>query len=509
MGKSQEYWNNRSVELNESLLAVGDEFYKRLSLEYEKTVNRIEKEIEAFYSRFSVENKISYSQAKKILTSSERKRYMLDLDDYIKKGNTLSYSNKWAKELENASTAHRVTRLQALQLQMKQQIEELYFKYDKGLTETVETIFHDGYYKSVYDFQKEYGLNPSFSTLDTEKIKNAIAKPWAPDGSNFSDKIWKDKEKLTNYLNQEMTQAFIRGESPTRLIKEIKRLFGVSSSNAARLVQTESAYFSALSKLESYKASGFKKYIIVAVMDVKTSRICKEMDGEVFDIEDFMPGATANPFHPRCRTTTAPYVGSKEGQKSPGMLYDHDKKRMYSIPEDMTFKEWYAEYVLNKENIDKPRKNDTIDLTDNEQRAVNRYIGGESYVLNEKLRNDEALTKHEQDWYDNLNSALDKMPDYEGFISRSLYLEDTQIESYIKENPIGSIKKYHGFTSFTKGDIYNPEAQVQIFVESKKGKNISMFNAEEDEILYKAGTEFKIMSFEYLDGYMYIYLEEI
>src|SRR6185312_8870527 len=99
-----------------------------------------------------------------------------------------------------------------------------------------------------------------------------------------------------------MTQAFARGEGPQRLISVIQKKMNTSRSNAARLVQTEQAFFSAVSQRDVFKELDVERYEIVATLDSKTSDICQSLDGEVFKMSDYEPGVTANPFHPRCRT---------------------------------------------------------------------------------------------------------------------------------------------------------------------------------------------------------------
>ncbi len=58
-GSVQNYWNDRAVILNESLLKRGDDFYLSLASAYELAGNRIRKEIDAFYNRFAKDNKVT------------------------------------------------------------------------------------------------------------------------------------------------------------------------------------------------------------------------------------------------------------------------------------------------------------------------------------------------------------------------------------------------------------------------------------------------------------------
>jgi len=71
-----------------------------------------------------------------------------------------------------------------------------------------------------------------------------------------------------------------------------------------RRVQTDVA-------MDSYKASGVEKYVYMAV-NPRACPICREIDGNVYDVADAEPAKNAPPMHPRCHCTTAPYVDEDE-----------------------------------------------------------------------------------------------------------------------------------------------------------------------------------------------------
>lgn len=108
--KNKGYWQKRFDLLQAQQLNKGIEFYHNLSEQYDKAAASVQKEIEAFYQRFAKNNELDLFEAKKLLNSRQLKEFRWDVAEYIKKGKTLNYSDKWAKELENASIRYRVTR---------------------------------------------------------------------------------------------------------------------------------------------------------------------------------------------------------------------------------------------------------------------------------------------------------------------------------------------------------------------------------------------------------------
>lgn len=87
--------------------------------------------------------------------------------------------------------------------------------------------YGETYYHTAYEIQKGNGVGWSLNRLDTNKVNAIIHKPWAADGKNFSDRIWEDKTKLINTLHTGLTQNFIRGEAPDKLISSITKEFNV------------------------------------------------------------------------------------------------------------------------------------------------------------------------------------------------------------------------------------------------------------------------------------------
>lgn len=343
--RNAEYWQKRFDLLQASLLNKGIEYYNDLSVQYDKASLSVQKEIEAFYQRFADNNKMDLFEARKLLNTRQLKEFRWSVEEYIEKGQTLNYSNQWAKELENASTRHRVTRLQAMQLQMQQQVEALMGNEVDGLDNLISDIYEDGYYRTIFEVQKGAGVGESFATLDTDKISKVISKPWATDGTNFSERVWGEhRASLVQSLNADFTQAIIRGDAPDKLIKKIADDFGVAKYKAKRLVLTESSFFSSESHKDAYKELGVEEVKILATLDIGTCTDCGERDGEKIPMSMYETGVTVPPFHPNCKCTTAPVDDFDDGIESYRAARDENGK-YYEVPDSMTYKQWKEKYV--------------------------------------------------------------------------------------------------------------------------------------------------------------------
>lgn len=92
---------------------------------------------------------------------------------------------------------------------------------------------------------------------------------------------------------------------------------------------------------------------------------------------------------------------------------------------------------------------------------------------------------------------------------KELLGDEKAVQDFLKEYKIGKTIAYKEFLSTTKGDTYNPDGQIQIFIQdAKNGKDISVFNEQEQEVLYKNDLEFNVIYMTENEGKYYILLEE-
>lgn len=212
----------------------------------------------------------------------------------------------------------------------------------------LSTVYEDSVYKTAYETQKLRGEYSTFREVAKRDIETAISKPWVTDGKDFSTRIWENKAQLINTLQTEMTRSFMIGEGAAPLINRIQKRFNVSFSNARRLVETETAYVQEKGMLDTYEALDVEQYQILAVLDMKTSDICRHLDKKVFDKKDAKPGITVPPFHCYCRSTTTPYIdGITDGTGDTRAVRDPVTGKTVFVESDLSYEEWYNKYVKN------------------------------------------------------------------------------------------------------------------------------------------------------------------
>jgi len=340
--KNSAYWKRRMEMLETAQLEKGQRFYADLERQYRIASANIEKEINNWYQRFAENNQITMAEAKKLLKTGELAEFKWNVQEYIKYGEENALNQQWMKELENASARVHISRLEALKIQLQQQVEVLYGNQSDGLDKLLRDIYSEGYYHTAFEIQRGFNIGWDLHDLDSNQLDKILSRPWSLDGRTFSDRIWVNKQQLIGSLQTQLTQAVIRGESPDVLIKNLAQQMNVDKNKAGRLIMTESAAFASAAQKDCFKALDVEKYEIVATLDNRTSQICQDLDGEVFDMKDYQVGVTAPPFHPWCRTTTVPYFEDNYGERA---ARDEKTGKTYYVPSNMKYKDWKKAFV--------------------------------------------------------------------------------------------------------------------------------------------------------------------
>lgn len=152
------------------------------------------------------------------------------------------------------------------------------------------------------------------------------------------------------------------------------------------------------------------------------------------------------------------------------------------------------------------------ELSGKEKAAIIRYVSPDAYVLNDKLRRgvETELTDMEKEWIKNLDMAIEKLPNYEGGLNRSItFVFEEDAQKFFDEFHKGKEYIANQYLSTTKSGVYNEDAQVQIYIQNaKNGKDLGKFNDMENEVLYPYGTKFEVVNKIEKDGRFYILLEE-
>ena len=124
--RNADYWRGRFSILEDSAHREAQKTIQDMEELYLDAQRSVQKEIESWYARFAVNNQISLTDARKWLTAGQLEEFHWSVEQYIKIGEQAGLDAAWLKKLENASARFHISRLEAVQTGIQQQLELLY-----------------------------------------------------------------------------------------------------------------------------------------------------------------------------------------------------------------------------------------------------------------------------------------------------------------------------------------------------------------------------------------------
>lgn len=413
---AESYFLKRNIENEEAMHRNLDAKEAVMLESYIQAQDYLNKQVKKIYDRYLNKSGLDEVEVRKILNTSASLTDLAELQRLSKSLTDKEIQSDVKAYLNGLAVKHRISLLETLKakaylvakqianVQLDTQtdfyIDTIREAYEEAATEAIvgqteqKITIKEGQYPKfvatksqevlqIRDIQTEKVVKkfvlqpdpevPEFKEMSTTYVKNILESEWK--GSNYSKRIWGDTDLLAKRLEELFTVKNLTGMSESEMAKILANKFDTSMYVARRLVRTESNYMAGQAKLRSWKAHGVDKYILIAVLDFRTSAICRSIDGKIYDVEKAVcNGKDGNypPFHPWCRTIPAAYFGERtlDGKRTAN---DPLAKKTFEIDQRTNYKEW--EEMLTKrhgkeeiETFRKKVKNLTADI-----KQFNRY----------------------------------------------------------------------------------------------------------------------------------------
>lgn len=311
--KIDEYWTERALQQEQNAQIVADRYMAQIGQSLADYKHQLVSEIEKFYARYAVDNKMTHAEAKQYLTDKERREF---------KHVTLERFREMALNpdtptplLDALGYRHRISRKEALLAEIERLTAELYGKPD-GIHDKVTEALSDVYIKGKIHQAKNlahFGIIEK-PILGVDAVKHKMASNWS--GKTFSTNVWGHEEATYKAISDILNKGLTGGWSIDRIARALSERTGVAYHRADTLVRTETTFYNNLATLDAIKELGGDHYEIVAVLDSRTSEICQSENHKVYSVKEYEPGRTAPPFHVRCRSTIRPAVKSDKKGKT-------------------------------------------------------------------------------------------------------------------------------------------------------------------------------------------------
>ena len=205
------------------------------------------------------------------------------------------------------SDLYKSDRYYKLMNEVNEELWNLAQKQEKMLENSMMGVYEEQSLIEKDVLGDRFGL---YASVDREAAKTVVNELWCSDGKGFSDRIWKNKDYLTQRLEESLFDFVSRGQPTAQLTSDLiadqigpqaaelgsvlDDDFREAYNNARRLVRTETARVQNRATQDRYKEAGFTKWRVIAEPDC--CDVCADLAEQVFDIDDLVI-----PAHPNCR----------------------------------------------------------------------------------------------------------------------------------------------------------------------------------------------------------------
>lgn len=438
--KIDEYWTERALQQEQNAQIVADRYMAQIGQSLADYKHQLVSEIEKFYARYAVDNKMTHAEAKQYLTDKERREF---------KNVTLERFREMALNpdtptplLDALGYRHRISRKEALLAEIERLTAELYGK-PEGIHDKVTEALSDVYIKGKIHQAKNlahFGIIEK-PILGVDAVKHKMASNWS--GKTFSTNVWGHDAAVYKSISDTINKGLTGGWSIDRMARALSERTGVAYHRADTLVRTETTFYNNLATLDTIKELGGDYYEIVAVLDSRTSEICRLENHEVHSVKEYEPGRTAPPFHVRCRSTIRPAVKSDKPSPYFDILQNDGSVKLATEQRslDEIFAGWEreGEAVLRGVKASNPEVADKVFVADKPNEIDDFFKKQKSYQkwyneLDEKQK--DAIFNYTMSPHEQINSVMRQ--GYEEYRKNGLMgIEASEIpyvERYLQEN---------------------------------------------------------------------------
>lgn len=360
------YWEQRQVQNMYHYMEKAEDAADQIAKLYQKASGYISHQADAIFDKYQTKHRLTEAEAYRLINQLQDKASLDELLQKLRNGE--DHQKELLAKLEAPAYQARLERLKQLQNQIDQIMTEVYDQVKQKNRSHYVDLGNEAYYRGIFDLQQQAEAAFGFSYISAKQIEAAVNRKWS--GKNYSERIWKNTRLLAQELKQELLINLVTGRTNREVAEIIQNKFGKGASKARRLVRTESNYLATELNFKAYEECGVEKYQYLATLDLRTSEICRGLDGKLFLVKDRKAGVNCPPMHPWCRSTTISVVEESLIAKMQRSAIDPATGKRIKVRRSMNYEKWYDKYVRGKpavEREEKKLKNRTADRSQHQK----------------------------------------------------------------------------------------------------------------------------------------------
>ena len=368
MAGDKRYWQRRAAQRMWEQMQSAEQTADQIVRLYVNASQYLKKSIDGIFDKYQTKHRLPEREARELLNALQNKASIQELQKKLQETSDRDERKDLLSQLEAPAYRARIERLERLQGQIDLVMNQVYRQERKLSAAHYVDLAEDVYNHAAFDIQQRTGMGFPVTHISQNQIDKVVNSKWS--GKNYSSRIWGNTQALAQDLKEELLMDLVSGRTERETAEILSKKFGASASKARRLVRTESCYISNQMEMQSYKECGIEKYQYLATLDLRTSETCRALDGKIFLVSEQQVGKNCPPMHPWCRSTTIAYISADVMADMKRRARDPVTGKLYEVPGDMNYQEWYAKYVegnTEAEAREKASKNTSSDQKQFEQ----------------------------------------------------------------------------------------------------------------------------------------------
>lgn len=376
------YWEQRQQQLVSQLEKDESALKKKMSDYYDKESRKLEKEIAAYYTMYGTDNVIEYRTLMQNLSDEDKRRLIERMKDFAQ------LYPEYADVLPVRESIYNLNRLEGLQHSIRMQQYEMGAIDNQALKKHLEKQAM----LAANTMAEELGFGANFYSMNPDIIKKLINQKWAEE-KNFSERIWGNRQKLAEYLNNDFAAGIARGDSYQNLMRGLRKRFAnVSRRDMQRLIYTEGTFAINEGMITPFE-DDFEEYNL-SIADANACPICKKIQRKKFNISERKAGINFPPLHAWCRCSFTIVIPDnfveqykvKHGGKQPSRVLQNSSKpsnmkkgnyKNFKEMQDYFKNKWGVTVDSGIENLDfsavQPSADGIVNVLNNFPKAHNMF----------------------------------------------------------------------------------------------------------------------------------------
>ena len=349
-----DYWEKRALERMLRIELIGDDYAARIFQLYKDAFDELSTELSALFEHYAAQGDLSPVEAARYLREPLPRARADALMKLITEIDDPDVRRKLLARANSAQYGARMKRLQAMQEGIRAECAKVADKEIAVHQEAARKVGSEAYYRTVFDVQQGTGAAIPFSQITIEEIDAVLSQRWA--GENYSERVWQNADELAEKLGEIVRVNVATGRPWERCLGELEEFMASPDQGgvyaAARLLRTETMHVYNEMSAEASSGLGAKRYRFIAVLDLKTSGVCRLHDGlkdpdtgKSYTYAARRAGVNFPPLHPWCRSIEAPYIDKNTLADITRPAKDPITGEFIQMPTKMTYPEWHKKHV--------------------------------------------------------------------------------------------------------------------------------------------------------------------